>query len=110
MKVKYKNWSINKKLLSISLSAFLPMVILAAYLIVSLNNAASAYSNCRPAVCGPCGYNWKSQRTKKEVPKDEEMRSYMKNLMGIMEQSIQQFRESNDRFTSLVLSGKGACC
>ena len=25
MKVKYKNWSINKKLLSISLSAFLPM-------------------------------------------------------------------------------------
>lgn len=44
MKVKYKNWSINKKLLSISLSAFLPMVILAAYLIASLNNAASAYS------------------------------------------------------------------
>ena len=38
MKVKYKNWSINKKLLSISLSAFLPMVILAAYLIASLNN------------------------------------------------------------------------
>ena len=38
---------------------------------------------------------------KKEVPKDEEMRSYMKNLMGIMEQSIQQFRESNDRFTAL---------
>lgn len=25
----------------------------------------------------------------------------MKNLMGIMEQSIQQFRESNDRFTAL---------
>ena len=36
-------------------------------------------------------------KAKKEVPKDEEMRSYMKNLMGIMEQSIQQFRESNDR-------------
>ena len=47
--------------------------------------------NCRPVVCGLCGYNWKSQR-QKEVPKDEEMRSYMKNLMGIMEQSIQQFR------------------
>ena len=29
------------------------------------------------------------------------MRSYMKNLMGIMEQSIQQFQESNDRFTAL---------
>ena len=40
-------------------------------------------------------------KAKKEVPKDEEMRSYMKNLMGIMEQSIQQFRESNDRFTAL---------
>ena len=40
-------------------------------------------------------------KVKKEVPKDEEMRSYMKNLMGIMEQSIQQFRESNDRFTAL---------
>ena len=25
----------------------------------------------------------------------------MKNLMGIMEQSIQQFQESNDRFTAL---------
>ena len=40
-------------------------------------------------------------KAKEEVPKDEEMRSYMKNLMGIMEQSIQQFRESNDRFTAL---------
>ena len=50
MKVKYKNWSINKKLLSISLSAFLPMVILAAYLIVSLNNAASAYSEITKSV------------------------------------------------------------
>ena len=40
-------------------------------------------------------------KAKKEVPKHEEMRSYMKNLMGIMEQSIQQFRESNDRFTAL---------
>ena len=40
-------------------------------------------------------------KAKKEVPKDEEMRSYMKNLMGIMEQSIQQFQESNDRFTAL---------
>lgn len=40
-------------------------------------------------------------KAKKETPKDEEMRSYMKNLMGIMEQSIQQFRESNDRFTAL---------
>lgn len=51
-----------------------------------------AGKNCRPAVCGPCGYNWKSQKAKKEVLKDEEMRSYMKNLMGIMEQSIQQFQ------------------
>ena len=50
MKVKYKNWSINKKLLSISLSAFLPMVILAAYLIVSLNNAASAYSEITKSI------------------------------------------------------------
>ena len=50
MKVKYKNWSINKKLLSISLSAFLPMVILAAYLIVSSNNAASAYSEITKSV------------------------------------------------------------
>lgn len=50
MKVKYKNWSINKKLLSISLSAFLPMVILSAYLIVSLNNAASAYSEITKSV------------------------------------------------------------
>ena len=50
MKVKYKNWSINKKLLSISLSAFLPMVILATYLIVSLNNAASAYSEITKSV------------------------------------------------------------
>ena len=50
MKVKYKNWSINKKLLSISLSAFLPMVILATYLIVSLNNAASAYSEITKSI------------------------------------------------------------
>lgn len=50
MKVKYKNWSINKKLLSISLSAFLPMVILAAYLIASLNNAASAYSEITKSI------------------------------------------------------------
>ncbi len=40
----------------------------------------------------------------KRSSKDEEMRSYMKNLMGIVEQSIQQFRESNDRLclSSLV--------
>ena len=50
MKVKYKNWSINKKMMSISLSAFLPMVFLAGYLIVSLNNAASAFSQVTKSV------------------------------------------------------------
>ena len=28
-----------------------------------------AEMNCRPAVCGPCGYNWKSQRQKKKFRK-----------------------------------------
>ena len=50
MKGKYKNWSINKKLMSISLSAFLPMVCLAAYLIMALNNAAEAYSQVTKSV------------------------------------------------------------
>ena len=50
MKLKYKNLSINKKLLSISISAFLPMVFLAGYLIVSLNNAASAFSQVTKSV------------------------------------------------------------
>lgn len=38
---------------------------------------------------------------RKGMPQDQEMQSYMKNLMEIMEQSIQQFRESNERFTAL---------
>ncbi|MFR5334758.1 MAG: hypothetical protein ACLTH0_00215 [Blautia producta] len=42
----------------------------------------------------------------KRSSEDEEMRSYMKNLMGIMEQSIQQFRD-NDRFTALSSLVKG---
>lgn len=48
-------------------------------------------------------------KVKKEVPKDEEMRSYMKNLMGIMEQSIHSPWKAMHPFYSLVLSGKGAC-